>query len=206
MNAEPTTIEFAKPPEWITSDTHLGHERILELCPDRKLWGCEGGITTVQQHDDLILNTTNRIVGLGHTLLHLGDFAFGSAEHVRECVRRLPFNLAIVVGNHDRSMTSLRDACAVDRVGRRAKFWYPGLGNVVCRHRPKDFTKEDVEWADVLLHGHCHGNAAHHSDDEVVDGVLSRMFDVGVDVLGPGPIPMYLLPQLVRARRERRSL
>lgn len=204
MSAEPTTIRLPRPPDFITSDTHLGHANILDYCPARRSWTrgdqvelgrtYSGAVDSIYLHDEAIIQRWVDTVRPGDIVLHLGDFAFGSREQVAAYVARLPGTLVLVVGNHDRTMNSMRDA-GVHQVARRAEFTHPQLGRVVCRHRPKDFTAEDAT-ADVLLHGHCHGDhhrlaegtgAAHHD----------QLYDVGVDVFGPGPCRMHVVASAI---------
>lgn len=177
-------------PDFITSDTHLGHANILDYCPGRRHWdGLEGqGVGGIEGHDAFIVAEWHRVIRPDQIVLHLGDFAFGSAGALREYRFRLPGRLWITPGNHDRTATAMRTA-GFELAEYKLRFKHPVLGKVTCRHRPKDFKADDAEWADILLHGHRHGNAAHH-DDALAPGVREKLVDAGVDVWGPAPVPL----------------
>lgn len=178
-------------PDYLTSDTHLGHANILEYCPNRHAWSQtrDGILADIGHHDDTIIKSWWEVVDFDSTVLHLGDFAFGNAEQVAAYRRRLTGHVSIVCGNHDRSATSMAQ-CGFPVASRRAIFRLAGVGIVICRHRPKDFTAEEAEVADALFHGHTHSTAAqtnHHAADDLQKGVARKLFDVGVDRWGPAP-------------------
>ncbi len=57
---------------FLTSDTHFGHGRILELS--------HRPFDSIEQHDDEIVRRWNEVVGPKDTVIHLGDVAWVTAR------------------------------------------------------------------------------------------------------------------------------
>ena len=75
-------------------DTHLGHSKILEF---------EGGngrqhkFSTIEEHDETIIDNWNNIVRNRDTIIHLGDVAFKNFHNLK----RLKGYKKLILGNHD---------------------------------------------------------------------------------------------------------
>lgn len=82
---------------WIISDTHLGHKNILQFEPSRLEQMKIDGYSS-EEHDQWIVDTWNKTVKPGETVLHLGDFAF---KGVADYIDQLNGNIILVLGNHD---------------------------------------------------------------------------------------------------------
>lgn len=78
---------------YIISDTHFGHDRVIEYCK-RPYDSVE------QMEEDLVLRWNNT-VSKDDKVFHLGDFGFGSKEVMQHIVSRLNGRISIVLGNHD---------------------------------------------------------------------------------------------------------
>lgn len=91
---------------WFTSDLHFHHKNILLHCPGRAE---EGGFENgdVEAHDKWLLEKWNSTIGKKDTVYIIGDFAFGSPEHVRKLLGKLHGNKFLILGNHDKSSDSL---------------------------------------------------------------------------------------------------
>ncbi len=190
---KPYPVSSSVAPDFVTSDTHLGHARIFEegYCPGRQQWA-GAPFTGVGTHDQAITAAWNDAVGHDDkkVVLHLGDFAFGPRGSAAVYRRRLRGRVWLVLGNHDRSAPQMREA-GFEVVAKRLAFDC-AHGRVVCRHRPKDFTADDVAEADLLLHGHLHGEPL---GDSVLDAARPKCRDVGVDMYGPAPVPLCVVDQ-----------
>lgn len=81
---------------WITSDTHFGHDNILDFEPNRKAQMIADGF---DNQDEWIIHRWNSVIKPDDTVLHLGDFAF---KHIQEVQPRLNGNIILILGNHDR--------------------------------------------------------------------------------------------------------
>jgi calcineurin-like phosphoesterase family protein len=125
---------------YIISDTHFWHRKVKKYCgrPDR--W-----------YHTLIENWNNT-VGSNDTVLHLGDFSFGSFNRVKTIRSFLNGNIYLIKGNHD----------------RHSKQWYANTGTTVIpsfmiqegpytvyfTHRPI----KTVDFYGTNIHGHTHQN------------------------------------------------
>lgn len=157
---------------FITSDTHLGHKNILTYCPWRKTWA-----GSIEEHDRKLIEAWNAVVTDADLVIHCGDFALVKKPQLAEIRRQLNGAIMLVLGNHDRSATSMQaagfDVC---------KSWVEEIdGNVVMmRHDPNEYTAEEADNAAVLLHGHWHGDD-HRSSAGIVEACRPKLVDVGID-------------------------
>jgi calcineurin-like phosphoesterase family protein len=167
-------------PRWVISDTHLGHANILEYCPWRQTWA-----TSVEEHDRAIITAWQAAVAADDWVLHLGDFALGEKSRLPELRRKLPGRIILVRGNHDRSLSVMRESgfelvvSAVRIEGERG-FW-------IGRHNPAAFSVREASDAIRLLHGHSHGNR--YSPD-TPEAIRAKARDCSLDALravGPQP-------------------
>lgn len=160
-------------PQWVISDTHLGHANILTYCPWRQTWAKD-----VQQHDAVLINAWNQVVGLDDWVLHLGDVALGSKERVAAFRSRLMGHICLILGNHDRTRTSMLQA-GFERVESAGEIRIGG-DRWVCCHDPALVTPDMAAGARRVLHGHCHGNLHRGS----LPGHLRDFaIDCGIDAL-----------------------
>jgi len=79
---------------FFTSDTHFGHERIIELS--------NRPFRNVAEMNQALIDNWNSVVGPDDHVYHLGDVALGSFFESMECLTRLNGTKTLVVGNHDR--------------------------------------------------------------------------------------------------------
>lgn len=94
---------------WFTSDTHYGHKNIVRGTSE---WGKEeGGIhslqrtrnfNTIEEHNQVLVDSINGLVKENDILYHLGDWSFGGHPNIKEFRERLNCkNIHLVFGNHD---------------------------------------------------------------------------------------------------------
>lgn len=82
---------------WFTSDYHMGHRNIIDLC--------ERPFADVNTMDLEIIARHNELVGVEDEVYDLGDFAFRcSAEHAADCLIKLNSRRHILWGNHDKPL------------------------------------------------------------------------------------------------------
>lgn len=77
--------------DYFTSDTHLGHKKIIEYC--------NRPFKDVYLMDKAIVENWNEVVSDDDTVYHLGDFAFGG---IKNYLPHLNGNIILIRGNHDR--------------------------------------------------------------------------------------------------------
>ena len=90
-------MKFANRNYWVISDTHFGHDNILNF------EGCSRGarFTDVNHMNETIIDNWNRTVGPSDYVYHLGDVFFGSKEKFEKIMPRLNGSKRLIVGNHD---------------------------------------------------------------------------------------------------------
>lgn len=190
------------PEIWFTSDTHFGHQRIIELC-DRPF-------DSVEEMNEALVTNWNLIVARNDIVFHLGDFIMGTFMENVAIIERLNGSIHLFPGNHDR-MSSVyhakehkKAAWTDEYVSRGVAIhpevlygwpsWdinvshYPYTGDSQDQDRYAEMRPEDNgNW---LLHGHVH-------DSWKVNG---RMINVGVDVWDYSPVHMDQIKEIIDAR------
>lgn len=144
---------------WFTSDLHLGHARIIELC--------QRPFSSVEEMDEAIIARWNERIAPTDIVWCLGDFAFGTA-HATAALARLKGRKMLITGNHDH-----RDV-------RRGPGWEEvlpyhlligQLNEFVLFHYPIEEWHNQRRGA-IHLHGHQHNKKP---------VTARRRVDVGVD-------------------------
>lgn len=161
---------------FVTSDTHWGHKRIMEYQPNRNF-------TSLEEHDEYLIDIWNNTVGINDSVFHLGDFLFYKKDD--SILKKLNGKITLIKGNHDNHKLPLP---TYDYL----KVIYGGVP-VVLFHYPISSWEQQAH-ASLHFHGHCHGRS-----EEMVN-----RFDVGVDtniLLRP-----YRFEELVEQRIVRENL
>ncbi len=82
---------------FISSDLHLQHQRILEICPNRKVLG-----STVEDHDLELIKRHNEKVTNEDLVIYVGDLIMGKkSENVPKYLPMLNGIKILIPGNHD---------------------------------------------------------------------------------------------------------
>lgn len=79
---------------YFTSDTHFGHQNIIRFC-DRPY------VDVDHMNVDLV-NRAAKILAAKDELWHLGDVALGHLDNTLLNLARVPVDVTLVAGNHDR--------------------------------------------------------------------------------------------------------
>lgn len=196
--------------DFITSDTHFSHARIIELAGRP--------FTSVEEMNAELIRRWNETVAPDDIVLHLGDLALGPIAESLPLTAQLHGHRFLVPGNHDRVSPATQSKRAVERFtplyeeagwtilpevvsGTRARSrllasHYPYSGDTQGQDRHP--THRPIDEGRPLLHGHTH-------DRE--NGPLEHQFHVGVDAFGFAPIPMTLIDAwLEDLRREEEEI
>lgn len=147
------------------SDLHLGHKRILEFSP------CRGG-STIEEHNQWLIEQWNSVVKKGDLVWVLGDVAFGTEP--LKLLEKMNGYKNLVRGNHDKldTQTYLKYFNHVYGLVKKYNFW--------LSHAP---IHEGSLRDRVNIHGHVHSNSVK------TGGQLDlRYFNVSVEALGGVPI------------------
>ena len=79
---------------YFTSDTHYGHQNIIRYC-DRPY-------ADVDHMNVDLVNRAAEMFEVGDELWHLGDVALGTLDNTLAHLARIPVEVTLVAGNHDR--------------------------------------------------------------------------------------------------------
>jgi len=173
---------------WFTSDLHLSHVRILELC--------NRPFADVDEMNEAIIDNWNSVVKSTDVVYVLGDVALGKIAESLPLCEQLKGKKYLIPGNHDRVWSSYGkkirelDVLRYEEAGfiildedvihvtgwRLCHFPYVGDSHDEDRyrsHRPVAATED--EW---LLHGHVHEKWKRNE----------RQINVGVDVWDFTPV------------------
>lgn len=181
-----------------TSDLHLWHERIIELC-NRPFSG-------VEEMNDKIIENWNYEVGYDDTVYILGDLALGTIRESLLIVPKLNGHKLLVPGNHDRvwsgyphkaqkaeemlnlykdaGLTILPEQVSLTNNWKLCHFPTSGDNYTDDRYPEYRPTLEPDEW---LIHGHVHN----------LWTVKGRQINVGVDVWDFTPVRQEVLEKII---------
>lgn len=165
---------------WFTSDTHFGHERVLQFC-DRP-WD------NIQSMNNALIAEINKWVAPDDTLYHLGDYSFKmtveDAANLRKRIRCKDIHL--VPGNHDKDWTqpAINWAFTVEKPICVLKIEKQKL---VLSHYPM------ADWQGMAhgsfhLHGHIHSSGVQYNELNRIQGLYR--YDVGVDANNCRPVSL----------------
>ena len=155
---------------FITADHHFNHKNIIEYC--------KRPFKTVEEMDNIITEKWNKKVGKDDLVIHLGDFALGNRQKVKETREKLNGTIILIKGNHDRvneGFIVVRDSIQI--------------GNLLFSHRP--IPKGEVPKGCINVHGHIH-------EKESLSGI-----NVSVEKTDYEPI---ILEELEKKINERASM
>jgi len=174
---------------WFISDTHFGHEKIIEHC--------KRPFAHAKEMDEALLANINLTVAKGDTLYHLGDFSFrsrfGASFYRSQIYCR---NIHFIEGNHDKE-------------ARKSNAEWPFLSYnqlleaelkqkiccniVLCHYAMRTWHhKEAGNWQ---LYGHSHG--------QLPDDSLTLSLDVGVDTHNFLPYSLDELVEIMNKKKEK---
>lgn len=186
---------------WFTADTHFGHVNIIDYCnrpfhkeasacqlcngtgkrPGRQGWpDIDCAHPDVEAMDRTLIRLWNNTVRPEDTVVHLGDFAFGTIPQVRRYVEQLHGRKMLIMGNHDRHKTRIYEGLGF--LVRKEPYQ---LGHLMLSHHPP----WPVSSGQLYLCGHVHGLWKTKQYGFMMPK-LARLFNVGVDVHNFRPVSL----------------
>jgi calcineurin-like phosphoesterase family protein len=171
---------------FIISDTHLGHDKMVEYCG------------RPENHSELILDNLFKNLKDGDTLIHLGDFCIGNDEEWHNKFwAHLPGYVKTVLakGNHDRQSNSWYLNHGWDFVCEQFQDVYFGK-RIVFSHKPVP----NGDW-DYNLHGHFHNNQ-HRSEPELLKIYTKKHKLFSIEDTKYKPV---LLDTIIKKQNEERN-
>jgi len=136
---------------WLISDTHLGHENVLNF-EDESGVKIRTGFDHLDHMNEKIMDNLNDNVKTGDILYHLGDVYFSKirAQKALGHFKALPFKKRLILGNHDDALDpNLHDIFGKIMLWRIFKEF-----NCVCSHIP--LREESFRKVEYNVHGHIH--------------------------------------------------
>jgi calcineurin-like phosphoesterase family protein len=162
---------------FFTADTHLGHDKILKYASDSR-----GHFSSIEEHDEDLIERWNSFVGPDDIVWHLGDVCFGRSGF--NSARRLNGDKRLILGNHDILPAADYLQLFTDLHGS-VKF----KGVVLLSHIPAHPQQLDKRFS-INFHGHLHCS---NLDDP-------RYINVGVDRWSLAPVAWEDLKQILDNR------
>jgi calcineurin-like phosphoesterase family protein len=160
--------------DWITSDHHFGHARII--LPEY----CNRPFCCKHQMNEILIQKWNSKVGINDRVFYLGDFAWGPKGFRRRILERLNGHIFFVRGNHDKERKFMVElGCHLGCLDIEATY-EPSDGptsSIYMRHLPN--FKRAPEF-DYHICGHVHDTWAR----------LGNIINASVDVTGFEPAKM----------------
>ena len=86
---------------WLISDTHFGHQSMLEFTMYETGRRVREEFTTLDEMDEGMVERWNSVVKKGDKVYHLGDVFMGDKERFTKLWPRLNGSKNLIVGNHD---------------------------------------------------------------------------------------------------------
>ena len=128
---------------WFTSDTHFGHNNIIQYCRPQ--------FSSLDEMEAHIIDLWNSHVRAEDLVYHLGDFAW-KTEDAKRVRPKLKGTIRLIVGNHD-DIPSLAAAGLFQRTYLWRQFRELGF---TASHIPMRF--DQLRHGAKNLHGHVHGD------------------------------------------------
>lgn len=162
---------------WFIADTHFGHRNIIKYEKEKRPF------SSIEEHDEHLIQEWNKVVHKRDTVWHLGDFCFGP-ENIGKVAPRLKGIKKLILGNHD-CYDIAQYAVNFDQV--YGAFHYKGF---VLTHIP-------VHNMSTHLCGNIHG----HLHSRVVEGSNNHIC-VSVEHTGLRPINFDEIKDIMKKRGQ----
>lgn len=193
---------------WFTSDTHFGHQKVIDYC--------KRPFQDVKLMEEALIENWNKRVKKNEQVYVLGDFAFTGREKMKEILSKLKGQKILVKGNHDKDARSMLEAGFQKVVeNERIKI---GNTSVLLSHFPYHPVTQHITYGDkVLYHGidknvdnrYLHKRIIDDGKTWLIHGhvhqhwkVRERMINVGVDVWDYSPVGHERLLEIINGGRR----
>ena len=172
------------------SDTHFGHENIIKHDANN---GCKQ-FSSIEEHDNLIIENWNRVVTSQDNIYILGDFSWYNGGKNKEIAKKLNGHKHLIRGNHDGNING-----CFETVSRYEELKINDR-KVILSHYPMLFYNGQYRDA-IMLYGHVHNN----KDEEFVrkfmkelndNDIPCKMFNVGAMMTNFEPVTLEELEDI----------
>lgn len=156
---------------FISADTHFGHNRVITDC---------NRPTTIEEHDDWLIDRINSVVGKKDKFYLLGDISFHNKKETDKILDKIHGEKYLIIGNHDKSCENSTRFITKKQI-YNFTFSEGGLNiHIVMCHFPI------ASWERKIYHSY---NAYGHCHSRFPNTGLSH--DVGLDNNNWYPINLY---------------
>lgn len=145
---------------FFTSDLHLLHPKIVKI-QDRP--------TTIEEHDEWLINRINSKVGKKDELYILGDVSMAPRIPTESLIDKMNGKKHLILGNHD---NNIKTSNRFESISQIKDFIFKGkerIHIVLCHYPMRAWNRS--HYGSYHLYGHVHGS--------LKPGIQS--FDIGVD-------------------------
>ena len=145
---------------YFTSDLHFGHDREFLYKPR--------GFSSIEEHDEAIIERWNNVVEADDIVFVLGDLMLNNSEHGLECLSRLNGNIVVVRGNHD-TITRMDLYSKLPNVieTSEGRYFRYGKYHFYLTHFPclsANLEAESLKQCTLNLSGHTHSRSKFFED------------------------------------------
>ena len=184
---------------WFISDTHWNHSMILQLC--------NRPFSSIEEHDQALIDNWNSVVKMEDTVFHLGDFCFGGAPKWKEIRDQLNGHIILILGNHDMRNITQGVMSMFDYVAQQMRIVVDGR-TVYLNHFP---FLTFVHWNPDVYHdniaydlfGHVHMRKDDTGfDSEFYKNYLCTQYEVGADLNNFTPISWEEIDKRIKYQIE----
>lgn len=182
-------ILFNPETTFFSSDYHLSHKNILKY--DNRPF------KNINEHDDILINQHNMVVGIDDDFFFLGDFCFSKdTKKIDSFLSRLNGNKYFIKGNHDKNDIIslykkhgiyLGEQSSMIKIGHDFKH----CQNIVLNHFAMRVWDKSHHGS-FHLYGHSHGSLEHTH--------WGKSMDVGIMQNDYFPFSYYSIEAILRKR------
>ncbi len=152
---------------FVSSDHHFGHKNILKFQEHTRPF------SSIEEHDEALIERHNELVKKEDDVYFLGDFAFRKPPEILHILKRLNGRKHFIFGNHDHNMTKHPNLIVHEFEWMRNYYDLKvGKQHIVLFHFPI-FSWDRMHHGALHFYGHTHS-----SIPTMMEG---RGKDVGVD-------------------------
>lgn len=166
---------------FVISDTHFGHENILDFENRREKMILPDN-ATIEDHDTELIERWNNTVNKNDLVYILGDFSFYKYDKTTEILNQLNGDKVLIEGNHDMIYLENKkfNRSIYKEISSYKEINYKGRGVIMCHYPISHFKHENKEENGYIhLFGHIHS---------VPFAMPKRSYNVGADVNDYTPV------------------
>ncbi len=167
---------------WFIADTHFHHSFIRGACGRP--------FDTCKEMDDMMITNWNRVVKREDVVYHLGDFAFGGHDIVKQYRVRLNGKIHLIMGNHDYRNRIHNIPNLFSSISDIKQIKYNSKKILLCHYAMR--TWGSSHYNSYQLHGHSHGTLE----------PIGKQMDVGVDCNAFTPIHIDKILRIMLMRPD----